>query len=110
MNREDCIDNERQAETLLAHARKVPALRTPQYWLAELDGYGNPTLVDGSHDDAEGANRASYLIQSMKLGRPGRVFAVAKVELSECVPTDRGVNHEAVATINHARKSLGVSR
>ena len=99
MNREDCVENEKQAEMLLKHA----ALRTPQYWLAELDGNGNPTLVDGSHSDAEGANQAAYLIRSMKLGRPGRVFAIAKVELSECIPTDRGVNKGAVDTINQAR-------
>lgn len=107
MNREDCIDNEKQAAMMLAGARKVPALRTPQYWLAELDDYGNPTLIDGSHEDAEGANEAAYLIQAMRLGKPGRVFAVARVELSECVPSSRGVNREAVATINAAKRAIG---
>jgi hypothetical protein len=81
-------------------------LRTPQYWLAELDRYGNPTLIDGSHHDAEGANQAAYLIRSMRLGRQDRKFAVAKVELTECIPSSKGVNHEAIATINAAKDYL----
>jgi len=41
------------------------------------------------------------LIKAMNLGgdRPRR-FAVARVELSECVPSSAGVNLEAVRTIN----------
>jgi hypothetical protein len=81
-------------------------LRTPQYWLAELDQYGNPKLVDGSHDSPEGANKAAYLIQAMHLGKPGRTFAVAKVELTECVPSANGVDHEAVRAINAARAAV----
>jgi hypothetical protein len=77
-----------------------------QYWLAELDQHGNPKLIDGAHSDAEGANRAAYLIGAMHLGgnRPRR-FAVARVELSECVPTAAGVNLEAVRTINMMQES-----
>ncbi|MGB6724501.1 MAG: hypothetical protein WBE74_01275 [Terracidiphilus sp.] len=75
-----------------------------QYWLAELDQYGNPTLIDGSHSNAQGANQAAYLIQAMKLGKPNRRFAVARVELSECVPSAAGVNTEAVKTINMMQK------
>jgi hypothetical protein len=72
-----------------------------QYWLAELDQYGNPKLVDGAHSNEQGANQAAWLIKAMNLGgdRPRR-FAVARVELSECVPTAAGVNLEAVRTIN----------
>lgn len=79
------------------------ALRTPQYWLVELDQHGNPKLIDGSHDSPEEVNRAAYLIRTMGLGDPNRRFAVAKVELTECVPTSRGVNHEAVDAIRAAR-------
>ncbi len=32
-------------------------MRSPQYWLAELDQHGNPTLIDGSHETAEGAKQ-----------------------------------------------------
>lgn len=74
-----------------------------QYWLAELDQYGNPTLIDGAHRTADGPRQAAYLIDAMSLGKKGRKFAVAKVELSECVPTAAGVNLEAVRTINMAK-------
>jgi hypothetical protein len=72
-----------------------------QYWLAELDQYGNPKLIDGAHSNEEGVNNAAWLIKAMNLGgdRPRR-FAVARVELSECVPSSAGVNLEAVRTIN----------
>jgi hypothetical protein len=72
-----------------------------QYWLAEIDQHGNPKLIDGAHANAQGANRAAWLIKAMNLGgdRP-RQFAIARVELSECVPTAAGVNLEAVRTIN----------
>lgn len=78
-------------------------MRTPQYWLAELDQYDNPKLIDGSHDSAEGAHQAAYLIQAMHLGKPNRKFAVAKVELTECAPSARGVNQAAVRSINRMR-------
>ena len=73
-----------------------------QYWLAELDQHGNPTLTDGPHSNAEGANQAAYLIEAMHLGQRGRSFAVARVELFECVPTSKGVNHEAVRLCREA--------
>lgn len=85
-------------------------MRTPQYWLAELDQYDNPKLIDGSHDTPDGCNRAAYLITAMRLGAPNRRFAVAKVELSKCVPSGKGVNHEAVRTINEARESVRKSK
>jgi len=78
--------------------------RSPQYWLAELDQYDNPKLIDGSHESPAGANKAAYLIQAMHLGKPDRRFAVAKVILSECKPSARGVNRKAVELINNARK------
>ncbi len=77
-----------------------------QFWLAELDQHGNPKLIDGAHSNAEGANRAAYLIKAMNLGgNQPRNFAVARVELSECVPTAAGVNLEAIRTINMMQKS-----
>jgi hypothetical protein len=76
----------------------VADLRTPQYWLAELDQYGNPKLIDGSHSSPEGANRAAYLLTALRLRSYG-VFAVAKVELAECVPSSKGVDHESVEKV-----------
>lgn len=75
-------------------------MRSPQYWLAELDSYDNPKLIDGSHADVESVNQAAYLIKSLRLGEPGRRFAVAKVELSECAPSSKGVNMDAIETLN----------
>jgi hypothetical protein len=76
-----------------------------QYWLAELNVHDNPKLIDGPHDNAEGANHAAYLIQAMHLGEPNRRFAVAKVELTECAPSSKGANEEAINMINTARRS-----
>jgi hypothetical protein len=85
-------------------------VRSPQFWLAELDQYDNPTLIDGSHDSPDGANKAAYLIRAMRLGKPERRFAVAKVELSVCVPSAKGVNHEAVRAINTMRRRASDSK
>ena len=74
-------------------------LRTPQWWLAELDQHGNPKLIDGSHSDRAGADQAAYIIGALGLGGTNRRFAVARVELSEVLPNSAGVNHEAVATM-----------
>ena len=74
-------------------------MRSPQYWLAELDQYDNPKLIDGSHDTAAGANKAAYIIQSLSLGKPNRRFAVAKVILSECKPSSVGVNQKAIKAL-----------
>lgn len=79
---------------------------TIQYWLAELDQYGNPTLIDGAHSSMEEVNRAAYLITAMSLGKPNRQLAIAKVELSECKPSAAGVNLEAVRTINSAKERM----
>jgi hypothetical protein len=37
-------------------------LRSPQFWLAEIDQHGNPTLHDGSHADRAGVEQAAYLL------------------------------------------------
>jgi hypothetical protein len=73
-------------------------LRSPQWWLAEIKVHGNPTLVDGPHDDEAGAHQAAYLIAALGMQR-GRRFAVARVELTEPVPDATGANHEAIDTM-----------
>lgn len=65
------------------------SLRSPQFWLAELDRYDNPKLVDGSHDAEGGAHHALYLHQRLGLAT-GKRFAVARVELIEAVPDSDG--------------------
>lgn len=79
-------------------------LRTPQWWLAEVDLNGNPTLVDGSHSTREGADRAAYLFTAFRVAKPGARYAVARVELSEPRPSSKGVNHAAVDEINRVRR------
>lgn len=78
-------------------------LRSPQYWLAELDQYDNPTLIDGSHGAIAGVNQAAYLLEALGY-RNGRRFAVARVELSKCKPSAKGVNHRAIQLMNEASK------
>jgi hypothetical protein len=71
---------------------------TVQFWLAELDRYGNPTLVDGMHSEREGAERAFYLYG--RLGYVGeRRFAVARVELSSPTGSRDGVNEELLSVV-----------
>lgn len=69
-----------------------------QWWLAELDQYGNPSLIDGAHEDRHGADQAAYLIRSIGLGGGrARRFAVARVELIEVNESNHGiVNDEAI--------------
>lgn len=86
-----------------AEVAHKPRLRSPQYWLAELDQYDNPKLIDGSHDSAAGATKAAYIINALQLGPTNRRFAVAKVILSECVSDDKGVNQEAIRTLRSHR-------
>ncbi|GAB7525373.1 hypothetical protein [Paraburkholderia sp. 2C] len=74
-------------------------IRSPQYWLAELDQYDNPKLIDGSHSDRAGADKAMYLYNSMGFSK-GKRYAVAKVELSEPQPSSKGVNQEALGACN----------
>lgn len=73
-----------------------------QFWLAELDKYGNPKLIDGSHSTREGAEKAAHLIRSMRLPSANSRLAVADVTLTEL---DGGVSlteseKESVETIN----------
>lgn len=84
--------------------RAVSGLRMKtQYWLAELDQHGNPTLIDGAHSRASGANKAAYLIGALGLGKPNRNFAIAQIKLTPCSPSSKGVNHKAIDTLNAAR-------
>ena len=72
-----------------------------QWWLAELDQYGNPTLIDGAHGQRAGADQAFYLHSALGLAG-SRKYAVARVELSEPVANGSNVNHDAVGTLRMA--------
>ncbi|HEM8998856.1 TPA: hypothetical protein U2T46_000891 [Burkholderia cenocepacia] len=68
-----------------------------QWWLAELDQYGNPKLSDGAHSERAGADKAMYLIKNLGLDNKGKRWAVARVELSEPRPSADDVNQDAVS-------------
>ena len=70
-----------------------------QWWLAELDVYGNPKLADGAHDKRDGAEEALTLIQRLGLAKERR-FAIAEVRLTEPTGEHGPVNEEAIATLN----------
>ncbi|HDR9840794.1 TPA: hypothetical protein QDC45_001494 [Burkholderia multivorans] len=89
----------RHAKNLLAPTQQPRGEVTDvQWWLAELDQYGNPKLSDGAHRERAGADKAMYLIKNLGLDNKGKRWAVARVELSEPRPSANGVNMEAVAT------------
>lgn len=70
-----------------------------QFWLAELDQYGNPKLTDGAHDKREGVEQALYLIK--RLGLAGdRKFACARVEITPVEAKPHGPNEGALNTLN----------
>jgi hypothetical protein len=53
-----------------------------QYWLAELDQYGNPKLVDGMHSHRSGVVKAMDIYRTLGFdkGRNGMmVFGITKL-------------------------------
>ena len=70
-----------------------------QWWLAELDQYGNPRLEDGAHTDRSGAEKALSIRNRLGLSRD-RKFAIAEVRLSEPTGAHDQLNEEAIATLN----------
>ena len=68
-----------------------------QYWLVELGVHDLPRLLDGPHSRRSGANRAAYLIRGIGLGPKDRRFKVGRLELSDCEPTNAGVDESALA-------------
>jgi hypothetical protein len=55
----------------------MKALQT-EYWVAEYDGHGNPSLTDGSHETYEAAEKT---LQQLPISKPekGRVIGVVEV-------------------------------
>ena len=58
-----------------------PPAGATQWWLAELDRYGNPTLVDGAHDSRDGAEKALRTWRLCGLNK-GWSYAIAEVRLN----------------------------
>lgn len=74
-------------------------LRTPQFWLAEIDQHGNATLADGPHDGCDGVETALYIIKRLDLTR-GRQFACAEVHLTEVEASPHKANETVLRTLN----------
>ena len=53
------------------------------WWLAELDQYDNPKLVDGAHSDRSGVDRAMQIIRGLPSFDDNKRYAVAHIEFSE---------------------------
>ena len=74
-----------------------------QYWLAELDQYGNPKLIDGAHSNKDGAEHALELYKQLGGCNNGTKYAIAHVTLSE--PTGHFVDPETVKMLEHIQRT-----
>jgi hypothetical protein len=71
-----------------------------QYWLAELDKYGNPTLTDGAHSDRNGAEEALTLRKRLPMiSTEGKKYAIAEVILSEPTGEHGDLNEDALKAL-----------
>lgn len=73
-------------------------MKNVQYWLAELDQYGNPTLKDGMHSHRSGVVRAMDIYRELGFDT-GRKFAMAKVEIMPIYSDERGNIMERTITV-----------
>lgn len=88
---------------MMRRREKEKTMGTTQFWLAELDQYGNAKLNDGPHSDRNGVEQAFYLIGRLGLGK-GKVYACAEVILTPVEAKSHGANEEALSILN----SLGL--
>lgn len=76
-----------------------------QWWLSQLDQYGNVAcLLDGAHSTRDAVNRAFYLHQRLGYIKSQFKYAAVKCEVHDVTPDPAGVNEEALDTISAARK------
>lgn len=73
-----------------------------QFWLAELDRYGNAKLIDGPHNDREGVETAAALHEALGL-RSGQPLTCAEVLVTDLTGAHGPINREAVAILNATR-------
>ena len=72
-----------------------------QFWLAELDQYGNAKLLDGPHTDADGAEQALTILRKLNCEiTEGRIFAIAEVHLSTPTGDHTPINQKAIDILN----------
>lgn len=70
-----------------------------QWWVADLDRYGNPTLSDGAHENREGCEQALYIMARLGL-RPEQKRAICRVEIYPPESKAHGASEGALNTLN----------
>lgn len=70
-----------------------------QWWVADLDRHGNPTLTDGAHGSREGCEKALYLMKRLGL-RPDQKRAICRVEIYPPVAKPHDANENALRALN----------
>lgn len=80
-----------------------------QWWVADLDRYGNPTLSDGAHGDREGCEKALYIMARLGL-RPEQKRAICRVEIYPPEAKAHDANEDALRTLNGIGLGQNISR
>lgn len=70
-----------------------------QWWLAEIEPYGLPTLKDGPHNDRAGVEKALYLFRRLGIGK-SKAYGCAEVHLTDVEPVAHDANEEALGILN----------
>lgn len=70
-----------------------------QWWVADLDRHGNPTLSDGAHSDREGCEKAIYIMERLGL-RKGQRMGICRVEIFPPAAKPHGANEDALGILN----------
>lgn len=73
---------------------------TTQFWLAEVDTYGNPALIDGAHPARSGAEKALVLYERLPMiDTKGKRYMIAEVHLNEPVGYHGVLNETALKAL-----------
>jgi hypothetical protein len=78
-----------------------------QFWLARLDQYGNPTLIDGAHEARSGVEKAMYLFDRLHPSEGNR-YACAEVIITPVDAKQHGANEGALLSLRSSVKTVGV--
>lgn len=81
-------------------------IQPDQWWLAQLDRYGNPTLKDGAHPEQKGAQKARYLYRSLNLDDPNVNYSIVKLEFYPPDASSEGVDHDAINILQRAMQHM----
>lgn len=71
-----------------------------QWWLAELNEHGIPSLHDGPHTTRAGAEEARTILKRLGFVSKDRKFAVAEVRLSKPTGKHGPLDEKAIKRLN----------